>query len=79
MKQTAVEWLAEQLSLPEYGDNPQWFQEAIQQAKQIEREQLIGLLQWMNNVAGSNPMALETDNEDIVEMYLNGDYEPKTN
>lgn len=44
-------------------------------AKQMEQEQkkqeLIGLLNWMNKVAETNPMAFETDAEDIVEMYLN--------
>jgi hypothetical protein len=41
MKQTAVEWLVEQITLPEYGDNPQWVQDAIQQAKEMEKEQII--------------------------------------
>jgi isopropylmalate/homocitrate/citramalate synthase len=35
-----------------------------------EREMLIGLLDWMNKVAQDNPMAFETDTEDIVDMYL---------
>ena len=40
-----------------------------------ERQMLIGLLDWMNKVAQDNPMALETDSEDIVEMYLREYYE----
>jgi hypothetical protein len=40
MKQTAVEWLADKLTLPEYGDNPQWVQDAIEQAKQMEKKQM---------------------------------------
>ena len=39
-----------------------------------ERQMLIGLLEWMNKVAQDNPMALETDSEDIVDMYLQGYY-----
>jgi hypothetical protein len=39
MKQTAVEWLAEELTLPEYGDNPQWVLQVIQKAKEMEKEQ----------------------------------------
>jgi len=38
---TTVEWLVEQITLPEYGDNPQWVQDAIQQAKEMEKEQII--------------------------------------
>jgi len=38
---TAVEWLADELTLPEYGDNPQWVQDAIKQAKEMERKQII--------------------------------------
>ena len=41
MKQTAVEWLAEELTLPEYGDNPQWVLQVIQQAKEMEKQQII--------------------------------------
>lgn len=35
-KQTAVEWLVEQLTFPEYGDHQQWIQEVIEQAKKME-------------------------------------------
>jgi hypothetical protein len=37
---TAVEWLAQELTLPEYGDNPQWVLQVIQQAKEMEKEQI---------------------------------------
>jgi hypothetical protein len=40
MKQTAVEWLVQELTLPEYGDNPNWVKVAIQKAKEMEKEQL---------------------------------------
>jgi len=40
MKQTAVEWLAKELTLPEYGDNPQWVLQVIQKAKEMEKEQI---------------------------------------
>ena len=68
MKQTAVEWLVEQYTQGNYS----W--EVYEQAKEIERDterqMLVGLLDWMNKVAQDNPMAFETDSEDIVEMYL---------
>jgi hypothetical protein len=38
---TAVEWLAEELTLPEYGNNPQWVLQVIQQAKEMEKQQII--------------------------------------
>jgi len=37
---TAVEWLAEELTLPEYGNNPQWVLQVIQQAKEMEKQQI---------------------------------------
>ena len=46
--------------------------------KEQQKQMLIGLLEWMNKVAQDNPMALETDSEDIVDMYLQG-YYTKTN
>jgi hypothetical protein len=48
MKKTAVEWLADELTLPEYGDNPQWVQDAIEQAKEMEKEQIIDA--WLNSL-----------------------------
>jgi hypothetical protein len=62
-------------------DNPEqeYIPIKIEQEKKIdnnkERQMLIGLLDWMNKVAQDNPMALETDSEDIVEMYLREYYE----
>jgi hypothetical protein len=72
MKQTAVDWLVEQYTQGDYS----W--EVYEQAKEMDKEQqkqmLIGLLNWMNKVAQDNPMAFETDSEDIVDMYLRGYY-----
>jgi len=36
----------------------------------MTKEQLIDFLEWMNETAEHNPMMLETDNEDIAQMYL---------
>ena len=73
MKQTAVDWLVEQYTQGDYS----W--EVYEQAKEMDKEQqkqmLIGLLDWMNKVAQDNPMAFETDSEDIVDMYLRGYYD----
>jgi hypothetical protein len=38
MKQTAVEWLVQELTLFE---TPKWVQEVIDQAKEMEREQIV--------------------------------------
>jgi hypothetical protein len=69
-KQTAVEWLADELTLPEYGDNPQWVLQVIQQAKEMEREQIINAYET----------AMETDiyNEPlkIGKQYYNETFEP---
>jgi hypothetical protein len=42
--------------------------------KEQQKQMLIGFLDWMNKVAQDNPMAFETDSEDIVDMYLRGYY-----
>jgi len=43
------------------------------------KETLIEFLEWMNQTTIDNPMMLETDNEDIVEMFLaeNPEYEKR--
>jgi len=77
MKQTAVEWLVQQLKERGYaGEFPPYL--LFEQAKAMEKQQLIGLLEWMNRVTIENPMRLETDNEDIVSQYLET-YERKPN
>jgi len=56
------------------------FGEAIDKAVSLlhkEKEQMIGLLQWMNKVASETPMRLETDLDDIVEQYYNETYKNK--
>jgi hypothetical protein len=68
MKQTAVDWLVEQYTQGNYS----WevYEQAKEMDKEQQREKLIGLLDWMNQVAQDNPMVFETDSEDIVDMYL---------
>jgi hypothetical protein len=72
-KQTAVEWLIQWSK-----ENPVAFQSdyyaAIEQAKATEKENMIGLLQWMNKINSETPMRLETDLDDIVEQYYNETY-----
>lgn len=75
-KQSSVEWLYERLERmiprsPLYnGDKIRY----LEQAKQMEKEQNIGLLIWMNEISKSEPMRLETDFDDIVEQYYNETY-----
>jgi hypothetical protein len=74
MKQTAVEWLVEQITLPELGDNPQWVQDAIEQAKEMEKQRMIDLVQQLkdytresNNVLGFD----EREASEFVEIFYN--------
>ena len=78
-KQTAVEFLFKQI----YGDTGHIGSfttegkdayEAFQQVIQMEKENMIGLLQWMNKINSETPMRLETDLDDIVEQYYNETY-----
>jgi hypothetical protein len=78
MKQTAVEWLVEELEKHHIKIDIK-NTVAVQQAKAMEKEQLIGLLEWMNKVTAESPMRLETDHDDIVEQYLIETYERKPN
>jgi hypothetical protein len=71
-----TEWLFEKLwEQPKDKFNWHYY---LKIAKRKEKEQLIGLLEWMNKVTAESPMRLETDNEDIVEQYLET-YERKPN
>jgi len=74
-QQTAVEWLVQNLHL----HNDVYFvtkdkRKSIEQAKEMEKDRMIGLLKWMNKIASENPMRLETDDDDIVQQYYNETY-----
>jgi hypothetical protein len=77
-QQTAVDILcgklAMKLGIPQaitfYIDH----QEEIREAKEMEKERMIGLLKWMNKIASENPMRLETDDDDIVQQYYKQTY-----
>ena len=40
-KQTAVEWLVEQIDNKDMGEIPMWIYDFIEQAKEMERQQII--------------------------------------
>jgi hypothetical protein len=78
-QQTTVEWFCEQILLKnpiltQFLPNWNFDQSIIEKAKEMEKERMIGLLEWMNSVNQSDPMRLETDNDDIVEQYYNETY-----
>ena len=82
MKQTAVDWLIEKLhshsghiDILDVASLNKYWEQSKEMDKEQQKQMLIGLLDWMNKVAQDNPMALETDSEDIVEMYLREYYE----
>ena len=71
-KQTAVEWLVEQLQAPCRGIPSH----ILEQAKKMEKEQMQKLIIWMYKVSADQPMRFETDIDDIVEQYYNETYNP---
>lgn len=64
-KQTAVEWLSLRTFIPLH---------ELEQAKQMEKEQMQKLIIWMYKVSADQPMRFETDIDDIVEQYYNETY-----
>ena len=75
-KQTAVEWLVEQIKSDQNQKSlsaSEWMQ-VIKQAKQMEKEQMQKLIIWMYKVSADQPMRFETDIDDIVEQYYNETY-----
>ena len=64
---TAVEWFASE-ALDYTSLIPL---HKIRKAKEMQKEQMITLLTWMNKVASEDPMRLETTHDDIVEQFYN--------
>ena len=58
-KQTAVEWLVEQIDIK----NPAWLKEKIQKAKQMEKEQTISAVKYGCSDWGSAKDAEQYYNE----------------
>lgn len=85
-QQSVVGWLAEELNKSRCVIiNDAEYYILLEQAKEKEREKqlqkveeqrqkIIDFIGWMNNVASNNPMAFETDHDDIADMFLNGYY-----
>jgi hypothetical protein len=72
---TAVEWLAEELTLPEYGNNPQWVLQVIQQAKEMEKQQIINTYR-----DGRSDQQSEKPNRfynRMAEQYYNETFKPE--
>jgi hypothetical protein len=73
---TAVEWLADELTLPEYGDNPQWVIQVIQKAKQMEEDQIIkAYLEGaeMGEMFNNENRAFTTDAKQYYEKIKSGE------
>jgi hypothetical protein len=77
---TAVEWLAEELTLPEYGENPQWVLQVIQQAKEMEKNntdnKVIHFAEWLTKKHTSTLITLY---EHFEEEYYNETFKTKKN
>jgi hypothetical protein len=77
-QQTAVQdfWdkIALKLSYEQIDEFVPLFYQAKEMEKEEQREDMIGLLEWMNEIAKTDPMQLETDKDDIVDMYYNETY-----
>ena len=85
-QETPMEWFIEQLE--EKGDlretpsirniqlniDTSDYMELKQQAKEMEKVRMIGLLEWMDKINLETPMRLETDFDDIVQQYYNETY-----
>ncbi len=41
----------------------------------MTKQQIIDFLQWIDNMSKTDPFALETENDDIADMYLEGYYQ----
>ena len=41
MKKSSIEFIVDNLLLPEYGENPEWVINIIQQAKQMHKQEII--------------------------------------
>ena len=72
MKQTAVEFLVDEFKQKLIGDNlPEWVEKIIQQAKEMEKEQIIE--SWDNGFANGYDLGKHDDqsNPDDAEQYYN--------
>lgn len=68
MKQTAIEWLVEEFKEKLTGNNlPNWFLDVIQQAKEMEKEQIVEAYYQIGKDHQDMIFAIEKD----AEQYYN--------
>jgi hypothetical protein len=71
--QTAVDWLIEQTRTPDWHSLKRG--DIIEQAREMEQEQLTNLVQWLMDYTRESHNILGHDDRDafeFVEIYLNG-------
>jgi hypothetical protein len=74
MKQTAVEWLVEQIC----GDHTEQWQKEIEQAKEMEKEQ-IEIAFFKGDLFAEDYFDADNPTKDVSENYYKQTYESKTN
>jgi hypothetical protein len=89
-KQSSVEWyinnlieilgdeICNKLTIEQINKIHNLGNQAVAMHKEEQREDMIGLLECMNEIAKTDPMRLETDKDDIVDMYYKERFESDT-
>ena len=72
-KQTAVEWLVDQMDIK----NPAWLKEKIQKAKQMEKEQMIEFATDTHNLNYYKNKSFRKEAEDYYNETYGGQDESK--
>jgi len=73
MKQTAVEWLQLQIDNKDMGEIPMWVYEFIDQAKEMEKEQ-IEIAFFKGDLFAEDYFDADNPTKDVSENYYNKTY-----
>jgi len=74
MKETAVEWLLDSL---DYNQNMLGIKEIIEQAKEMEREQMIYIIKTYHNNLFYLPLSENGEADRILDLILTKQIKPK--
>jgi len=77
MTQTAVQWLYEQIDNKDMGEIPMWIYNFIEQAKEMEKERMIQLVQGLKDYTHESHTILghdEREASEFVDIFYNQTY-----
>lgn len=73
-KTSSVEWLFNEIAMPEYGEPPKWVMDILQQAKEMHEKQMEDIWDYARNVGIEEGQYPDEESRETFKQYYNETY-----